>query len=133
MADKKNKKLLTMDEKIDELRAAIDKIAAAMGVLPALHDNLQTMHNDLQKINRDTQDLTIKMEIMSGIKSGEHDQRPHAGAGIGCSHSGDSTSTHCSIPSDPICGEDSHTNNGFATPTPCDNGVHFGSSVDGKI
>jgi hypothetical protein len=144
MADENKKKPLTMDEKIDELCAAIDKIAAAMAMLPALQGDLQMMHNDLQKINSDTQDLTIKMEVMSGIKSASTISDPmlvQASAippcwfpsGIGCSHSGDSTSSHCSISSNPICGEDSHTNNGFATPTPGDNGGHFGSSVDSKI
>jgi hypothetical protein len=64
--DAKDKKLLMMDEK---MCAAIDKIAAAMAELLALHDDLQMMHNDLQKINNDMQDLTIKMEVMAGIKS----------------------------------------------------------------
>jgi hypothetical protein len=64
----KDKKLLMMDEKIDELSTVVDKITAALAVLPALHNSLRTMHNNLLKINNDTQDLTNKMEVMVGIR-----------------------------------------------------------------
>jgi hypothetical protein len=49
----KAKKLLMMDEKIDEMRIVVDKITVALVVLSALHSSLQTMHNDLLKINSD--------------------------------------------------------------------------------
>jgi hypothetical protein len=66
--DVKDKKLLMMDKKIDNLCAAVNRIKAALAMLPVLHSGLQTTHNNLLKINSDTQDLTNKMEVMAAIR-----------------------------------------------------------------
>ena len=69
--DGKDKKLLTTEEKIDDLTLKLATLVAAMAALPALQGDLAALRNDFQTIQGNQAQLTVAVNHLQTQKLGE--------------------------------------------------------------